>query len=215
MNRRLLIGNKNYSSWSLRPWLFMKMNALRFEEERVALYQPESAPLMAASPSGKVPLLVEEDLRVWDSLAICLHLIASEDLAVGLPQHRAQRAEALSLVSEMHSGFTGLRTQLPMNCRRKPAPVSYDDAAARDIARIDVVWRSCRERFGGEGPGLFGPWSLADVFFAPVAIRFDRYQVALHPTSAAYGKSLLALPAMLEWVGAAVQENEQLPQFER
>ncbi len=165
---QLLIGNRNYSSWSLRPWLFLRLNNVPFETRRIPLYAEGSkAEILKYSPSGKVPLLIDGDLHVWDSLAICEYAIEKLELTNAWPADIKTRAEARSLVAEMHSGFGALRSQLSMNCRRTPAPAPYDDAAAADIRRIDSLWTSCRERFSTQGPGLFGSWSLADAFYAP------------------------------------------------
>lgn len=212
---KLLIGNRNYSSWSLRPWLFLRLNGVAFETQRIPLYTEGSRQeILKHSPSGKVPLLIDGDLHVWDSLAICEYAIESLGLAQAWPQDVKARAEARSVVAEMHSGFSALRSQLSMNCRRQPAAAPYDDAAAADIRRIDAIWTSCRERFAGNGPGLFGAWSLADAFYAPVVLRFDRYQLPCSEASRHYMDTVLALPAMQEWIAAAREENEVLSQFE-
>lgn len=211
----LYIGNRNYSSWSLRPWLFLKMNAIPFTEVRIPLYAENSgSEILRVSPSGKVPLLQDGALRVWDSLAICEHIIERFNPPCAWPQEAAARAEARSLVAEMHSGFSALRSQLSMNCRRMPAPAAYDTAAAADIRRIDAIWTSCRERFAGDGPGLFGAWSLADAFYAPVVLRFDRYCLPASPLARTWMETVLQLPALQEWVAAARAETEVLPQFE-
>ena len=211
----LVIGNKNYSSWSLRPWLFLRLNDIPFHELRIPLYTPASkSGILAHSPSGKVPLLHDGAFHVWDSLAICLHVIERFAPRHGWPADALRRAEARSLVAEMHSGFGALRSQLSMNCRRQPAPAPYDAAAAQDIARIDAIWTSCRERFGGEGPGLFGDWSLVDAYYAPVVLRFDRYCLPCTAVSRQYIDSVLALPALGEWVAAGSAESEVLDQFE-
>jgi glutathione S-transferase len=211
----LVIGNKNYSSWSLRPWLFLRLNHIAFREVRIALYAPDSrALILQHSPSGKVPLLHDGEFQVWDSLAICLHAIERFAPAHGWPADAARRAEARSLVAEMHSGFTALRSQLSMNCRRVPRAAPFDAAAGQDIARIDAIWTHCRERFAGDGPGLFGDWSIADAFFAPVVLRFDRYCLPCSAASHQYMDNVLALPALQEWVAAAGRETEKLQAFE-
>lgn len=211
----LIIGNKNYSSWSLRPWLFLKLNGIPFTEIRVPLYTPGSkADILKHSPSGKVPLLHDGEIAVWDSLAICEYVNEKFALAHGLPRDVALRAEARSLIAEMHSGFGALRSQLSVNCRRKPAPAPYDEAAAADIRRVDEIWTTCRERFGAVGPGLLGSWSMVDAFYAPVVLRFDRYCLPCSSTARAYMDAVLALPAMQEWVAAGSAESEVLAQFE-
>lgn len=212
---KLLIGNRNYSSWSLRPWLFLRLSNLPVEVQRIPLYAEGSrAEILKYSPSGKVPLLIDGDIHVWDSLAICEYAIERFDLTAAWPADVKARAEARSLVAEMHSGFSALRSQLSMNCRRAPSAAPYDDAAAADIRRIDAIWTSCRERFSAQGPGLFGPWSLVDAFYAPVVLRFDRYRLPCSTAACAYMAGVLALPAMQEWVAAACEEKEVLTQFE-
>lgn len=212
---KLLIGNRNYSSWSLRPWLFFRLKNLPFEVQRIPLYaECSKAEILKYSPSGKVPLLIDGDIQVWDSLAICEYAIERFDLKAAWPSDVRARAEARSLVAEMHSGFSGLRSQLSMNCRRTPAAVPYDAVAAADIRRIDAIWTSCRERFSAHGPGLFGTWSLVDAFYAPVVLRFDRYCLPCSTAARAYMDSVLALPAMQEWVAVALEEKEVLTQFE-
>ena len=154
----LVIGNKNYSSWSFRPWLFLRMNHIPFTEVRIPLYLAESkANILRYSPSGKVPFLRDGHIAVWDSLAICEYAIERFALATAWPHDPAARAEARSLVAEMHSGFGALRSQLSMNCRREPRAAAFDTAAAADITRIDALWTSCRERFAAQGPGLLAP----------------------------------------------------------
>lgn len=212
---QLLIGNRNYSSWSLRPWLFLRMSGLRFDARCIPLYAEGSKQeILKYSPSGKVPLLIDGDLHVWDSLAICEYAIEKFNLASAWPAGRVERAEARSLVAEMHSGFSGLRSQLSMNCRRQPGPAPYDEVAAADIRRIDTAWTECRQRFADHGPGLFGEWSLVDAFYAPVVLRFDRYQLPCSALSRAYQDNVLALPALQEWIAEACAEREILPQFE-
>ncbi|MDQ8036666.1 MAG: glutathione S-transferase family protein [Pedobacter sp.] len=212
---QLLIGNRNYSSWSLRPWLFLRMSGVAFDTRRIPLYAEGSkAEILKYSPSGKVPLLIDGDLHVWDSLAICEYAIDRFSLSRAWPEDRAERAEARSIVAEMHSGFTALRSQLSMNCRRVPAVAKFDEAAAADIERIDAIWTTCRHRFSKRGPGLFGEWSLVDAFYAPVVLRFDRYRLPCSQLARDYQDNVLALPAMQEWIEAARLEKEILPQFE-
>ena len=211
---RLVIGNQNYSSWSLRAWLFLRLNEVDFDVQRIALYTGSAkAELLRYSPAGKVPVLIDGNICVWDSLAICEYAIENLGLP-GWPTEGAVRAEARSLVAEMHGGFGALRSQFPMNCRRTPTPVPPDDAALADIQRVDAIWSSCRERFDKCGPGLFGDWSLADAFYAPVVLRFDRYCLPCSESARRYMDAVLMLPAMQEWVAAARQETEVLPQFE-
>ena len=202
----LVIGNKNYSSWSLRPWLAMRAAGIAFEEVVIPLYQAESkAALLAHSPAGKVPVLRHGDRVVWDSLAIIEYL--AETLAAGLwPENPAARALARAVSAEMHAGFAALRAAMPMNLRDQPSRPAGSDAVAADIERVTAIWRDCRTRFGAGAPFLFGAFSAADAMYAPVVTRFRTYGVALDPTCRAYADAVLALPAFLEWQRAARQE---------
>lgn len=211
MSRVLVIGNKNYSSWSLRPWLALTEAGIAFEERRIVLDQPQSkAVILQHSPSGKVPCLIDGGLTVWDSLAICE--TASERYAGGAlwPADADARARARAVSAEMHSGFAALRTHLPMDIRardfeRGVTAQQRTDVAA-DIARIHSIWSDCLERSGG--PLLFGAFSIADAFFAPVVTRFRTYGVELPAPLARYAETVLALKAMQRWVEAAVAETE-------
>lgn len=207
---KLVIGNKNYSSWSLRPWLLLEHFAIPFEEVRLALYTPESpARIRELSPSGKVPALIDDDgLVIWDSLAICEYVAELPAARDAWPAGRGARALARSVAAEMHSGFSTLRNSMPMNCRGRARRVPESPELAADIARIQEVWASCRERSAGDGPWLFGRFSIADAMFAPVACRFRTYGVACTGPSAAYVSTLLEHPAMLRWATAAEQESE-------
>ena len=210
---RLVIGNKNYSSWSLRPWLAMKVAGIAFAEERIPLYGPGSKEkILAFSPAGKVPCLVDGDLRVWDSLAICEYL--AEKHAGLWPRDPAARAVARSISAEMHSGFPQLRTHMSMNIRKRHSGKGRTPEVLAEIARITAMWSDCRARFGAQGPFLFGPFSIADAMYAPVVLRFRTYEVELPPGCRAYADAVLALPALQEWMAAAATEKESLPQFE-
>jgi glutathione S-transferase len=210
---KLIIGNKNYSSWSLRPWLAMKMAGLAFDEVRIALDQPQTkASILSYSPSGKVPCLIDGELTVWDSLAICEYV--NEAYAGGRmwPADRAARATARAVTAEMHSGFAPLRMNLSMDIRaRKPARGAEAQrltGVQDDIARIVALWTAALEASGG--PMLFGEFCIADAFYAPVVTRFATYDVALPPLLAAYSKRVFALPPMRDWVAAAQAELEEL-----
>jgi len=216
---RLIIGNKNYSSWSLRPWLAMKVAGIAFAEHRIPLYVPGSREqILAYSPAGKVPCLVDGDLRVWDSLAICETLAEKHP---GLwPQDPAARAVARSISAEMHSGFANLRTHMSMNVRKRHPGKGRTPESLADVARIVAMWSDCRARYGRDdpssgGPYLFGRFSIADAMYAPVVLRFRTYEVELPPECRAYADAMLALPAMQEWIAAAGAETESLPQFEQ
>jgi glutathione S-transferase len=216
---RLIIGNKNYSSWSLRPWIAMKVAGIAFTEHRIPLYGPGSKEqILVYSPAGKVPCLAVDnesggDLRVWDSLAICEYLAEKHP---GLwPQDPAARAVARSISAEMHSGFAHLRTHMSMNIRKRHPGKGRTPEALADVARIVAMWSDCRAKYGTEGPYLFGKFSIADAMYAPVVLRFRTYEVELPPDCRAYADAILALPAMQEWIAAAGAETESLPQFEQ
>lgn len=206
---QLVIGNKNFSSWSLRPWLLLKQAGLPFREIPVRLRQADTkAQILAHSPSGKVPALIDGDLTVWDSLAICEYLAEKASLNhVDLwPANPKARAEARSVSAEMHSGFAALRQHMSMEVAASRPGEGQTPEVLADIARIAALWTSCRERFAAAGPFLFGDFSVADAMYAPVAFRFHTYGVELPPLAAAYRDTLLALPAMQEWAAGARAE---------
>ena len=212
----LYTGNKNYSSWSLRAWLLMQHAGIAFEEKRLRFDWAESSPfkttLLAIAPTGRVPLLVDDDgFAIWDSLAI------AETLAERFPDKHLwpidarRRARARSICAEIHSGFTDLRNAFPMNVEAELSPVgarvlAENPGAARELARIDAMWREALEASGG--PFLFGAFSIADAFFAPVCSRAHTYALPLSPRSADYAKHILALPAFAQWTDAALAEND-------
>ena len=204
----LVIGNKNYSSWSLRPWIALKQIGVPFHEIRVPLGQPDTrARILEHSPGGKVPILKDGAIVVWESLAI-LDYLAEKFPAAGLwPTDAAARAEARSVAAEMHAGFVALRQQLPMDIRSRK-PLKADAAAEADIARILEMWRGARARHGTGGPFLFGRFGAADAMYAPVVTRFRTYGVKLDAVAAAYVDAVFALPAMQEWGAAAAAEKE-------
>ncbi|MGH8714365.1 MAG: glutathione S-transferase family protein [Casimicrobiaceae bacterium] len=209
----LYIGNKNYSSWSLRAWVLMKALGIPFREERITLYEPDSpARIRVRSPSGRLPCLHDGATIVWDSLAIAEYL--AERHPGMWPQAADQRAWARSAAAEMHSGYGDLRNELGMNLRlrekRKASP-----AAASDIARIVELWREGRSRHGRDGDFLCGAFGIVDAFYCPVAFRFDSYGVVLDGASASYQQALLALPAMREWADGAARETEHIPGLDR
>jgi len=209
----LVVGNKNYSSWSLRPWLAMKALGLEFEERRVSLYVPGAKErLLGYSPAGKVPILIDGERRVWDSLAILEYLAESHPSL--WPAAPAARAVARSISAEMHSGFGALRQHMSMNIRKRHPGKGRTPEALADVTRIVAMWSDCRARFGAAGPFLFGAFGAADAMYAPVVLRFRTYAVELPPTCRAYADVVLALPALGEWIVAAERETESLPQFE-
>lgn len=208
----LIIGNKNYSSWSLRPWLLLRHFGVEFDEVRLLLDTPEFfAEVKRYSPTGKVPALWDGDLHVWDSLAICEYANERWLDGRGWPQAREARALARTAACEMHSGFAALRTQLPMNSRRQPDAYRWDEAAQRDIDRVQALWGELRARFGGAGDFLCGEFGIVDAMYAPVAIRFQGYGVLVDAISQAYMQALFALPALREWRDAGASETETVP----
>lgn len=211
----LVIGNKNYSSWSLRPWLLMRQAGIPFREIRVPLYQEASrAALKQYTPWGRVPVLIDGDRVVWESLAVCEYLAERFADRSLWPSDPGARAVARAVSAEMHAGFAHMRAHLTMNCRQRFAPRPWPPAVEDDIVRIVELWADCRSRFGGEGGWLFGDFSIADAFFAPVACRFTTYAVPLPPAAAAYVDTVMSLPAMRDWMADARTETEVLPQFE-
>lgn len=212
----LVIGDKNYSSWSLRPWLSLKACGAPFEEERVRLRQPESkAEILRHSPSGKVPALKTDIGIICDSLAIVEYLAEQHPEAKLWPQDREARAAARSISAEMHSGFQALRDDMPMDLlARLPMP-GLSEALDNNIRRVVALWHDARTRFGNGGPFLFGDFTNADAMYAPVATRFRTYGVPLDQfgddgTAGTYVETIYAMPAMLEWTaGAEVEMRER------
>lgn len=210
----LVIGNKKYSSWSLRPWIVLKHIGAHFEEIVVPLYQGDSRQkILSHSPSGRVPALKHGELVVWDSLSICEYLAEIYPGANLWPADSAARAVARSVSAEMHSGFAALRSHYPMNVlveRRKESTAEVD----ADIARIRGIWRTARERFGEGGKFLFGAFSIADAMYAPVVTRFRNYGVTLEGEEVAYAQAVWDHPAMREWVEGARAETFTLPAYD-
>lgn len=212
----LLIANKNYSSWSLRPWVLMKQFGIAFDELRIPLDQPETAQrLRENSPSGRVPVLRDKHITVWDSLAICEYLAEKFPQLTLWPTAVEARALARSVSAEMHSGFTTLRENMTMNCRKHLPCKGRAPGVQNDIDRITALWCDCRKRYGAGGDMLFGKFSIADAMFAPVTFRFVTYGVDTDLVSAAYIKAMQALAPMQEWLAAARVEPEVIAQFER
>jgi glutathione S-transferase len=215
MGLRLVIGNKNYSSWSFRPWLAMKVAGIPFEETLISLDAPDfKARVTALSGAGRVPVLVDGDTAVWESLAILEYLAENFPAAALWPDDTPGRAHARAICSEMHAGFQPLRRQLPMNVRRPVMPHPLDPDAATDVARVDAIWSECRTRFGTAGPFLYGAFGAADAMYAPVVWRFHTYAVEVSATARAYMRALMALPACSEWRDAARRETWVLPHDE-
>ena len=212
----LVIGTRNYSSWSLRPWLLLRQHGIEFEEVCLPLNTPEFAAGVARwSPSRRVPALQHGDLSVWDSLAICEYVSETFLAGAGWPSDLAARATARSVSAEMHSGFQALRSGLPMNCRRRAYGFVADADAQRDIDRVCALWRESRAKFGAGGAFLFGAFSIADAMYAPVASRFVTYGIALDEDARAYVDAMFALPSMQEWLQASAAETHALPDTDR
>lgn len=212
---KLAIGNKNYSSWSLRPWMLLRHLGLAFEEVLLQLDAPQFKSQVAAwSPAARVPVLRDGDLAIWDSLAICEY---ASELAAGRgwPREPAARARARSLACEMHSGFQALRSQWGMNARAHNRRTAMTPELAADVARIDAAWSQCRAACGAQGPWLFGSeYTVADAMFAPVVLRFMTYGATLSAPAAAYRDAALADPILREWITAAEAEPWTIPGYE-
>lgn len=203
----LVIGNKNYSSWSLRPWLALAHNKIPFDEVVIPIASSETAEqIRKYSPAGKVPVLLDGDATVWESIAILAHLGERFPEVKLWPEEHAARAHARAIACEMHSGFSALRHDCPMNLRRKKKRALTPQAAA-DVRRITELWRDARSRFGADGDFLFGDFSAADCMYAPVATRIVSYEIDVDPVSAAYIDAIYRLPVFQEWRKAAVAEN--------
>lgn len=212
--RTLLIGSKNYSSWSLRPWIFLRKAACEFTEQIVHFDESGyRAQIAALSPSRRLPLLIDAGVKIWDSLAICEY--AAELTGRGLPGDRMARARARSVAAEMHSGFQALRNECPMNVRARNRRVPLTPGLQSDVARIDEIWSVCRTQHGGAGGWLFGDFSIADAMFAPVVFRFQTYGAALSPASFAYLSHALRDRDLLDWQDAAAQEGHALLEVDR
>ncbi len=204
---QLVIGNKNYSSWSMRPWLAMRQAGIEFEEILVPLDQPDTRTrILGHSPGGKVPILKDGPVMVWDSLAILEYLAEARPQSRLWPEDRSARAHARAISAEMHSGYQALRKACPMNLKKRFAFRDRGEEVTRDAVRVIDIWRDCRTRFGGDGPFLFGAFTNADAMFAPVVTRLDTYSFPVDPTTRTYMDEILSLPAFLEWREAGLAE---------
>jgi glutathione S-transferase len=209
----LTISSKNYSSWSLRGWLLCKFSGLEFEERAVSAADPTNrSELLLLSPSVRIPRLEHEGAIVWDTVAIAEYLNDQFPGAGLLPEDRIAAAHCRSICGEMHSGFSNLRSALPMNLKARHAGFNVYPPARADIARICEIWRECLGRYGG--PYLFGARTMADAMYTPVATRFATYDVTLDETCATYARRLLAMPEMTEWMVAAKAEPDEVAELE-
>jgi glutathione S-transferase len=214
---KLVIGNKNYSSWSMRPWLAMRASDIAFEEVFIRLYTDDKADkdrILSFSPAGKVPALIDGDVTVWDSLSIIEYLAEKFPQSRLWPEHRARRAHARSVSAEMHSGFMALRNECGMNLHRPVGAVELSDDARANVARIQEIWADCHRRYGKEGPFLFGAFSGADAMFAPVAHRFRTYAIEITDDARHYFDAMMSLPAFQEWTRAGLAETLVIERFE-
>ena len=204
----LVVGDKATSSWSLRPWILLKMAGIPFREVNVRIQRPDSAEkIRVYSPSGRVPCLIDGEITVWDSISICEYVAETFPDKQLWPADRRQRAIARSISAEMHSGFGAMRAELSMNIAER-IEVVPSAAAKADIARVTAIWRTAREAVGtASGPFLFGAFSVADAMYAPVATRFRTYGVDLDAVSAGYRDALLSLPPMEMWLADARNER--------
>ena len=213
---KLIIGNKNYSSWSLRAWLLMREAGVEFEEHRIVLDTDSTAEEIAHySSAGRVPILILDDTVVWDSMAIA-ETIAERYPEKNLwPADPKARAHARSVCSEMHSGFYDLRECMPMNCRAMGRKVHIPDQCGDDIERVTHIWSECHKRYGDLGPWLFGDFTIADAFYAPVVLRFRTYGINLPESAGYYPHRLLESEAMQDWLAAAESETEVIEADEK
>ncbi len=216
MALKLVIGNKNYSSWSMRPWLALKANHVAFEEIFIPLYtgDTDKKRILDFTQSGKVPALLDDDVRIWDSLAIIEYAAERFPQTRLWPEDRASRAHARSISAEMHSGFAALRNECGMNLHRPVGAIKLSADARADIARIQQIWTECRERYGKSGPFLFGAFGGADAMFAPVVHRFRTYAIEVEPEARHYMDAMMSLPAFQEWTSAGLAETLVIEKFE-
>jgi len=216
MTLKLVIGNKNYSSWSMRPWLVLRANNIPFEEVFISLYTGEADKqrILDFSRAGKVPVLVDDDVAIWDSLAIIEYLAERFPEKRLWPEDPVQRAHARSISAEMHSGFAALRNECGMNLHRPVGTIELSAEARANIARIQEIWTECRARYGKAGPFLFGAFGAADAMFAPVVHRFRTYAIAVSLDVRRYMDTMTALPAFQEWTSAGLAETIVIEKFE-
>ncbi len=216
MSLKLVIGNKNYSSWSMRPWVALKGAGIPFEEVVIPLYTgpADKQRILDVTPSGKVPALIDGEVTVWDSLAIIEYAAERFPEAQLWPTDAGRRAQARSISAEMHSGFMPLRNECGMNLHRPVKAKALSDDARSNVARIDEIWSSCRARCGSGGPYLFGAFSGADAMFAPVVHRFRTYAIEVSPAARAYMDAMQADAAFRQWTEEGLAETLVIPRFE-
>jgi glutathione S-transferase len=214
---KLAIGNKNYSSWSMRPWLALRASDIPFVETLIPLYTDNPADkeqILSFSRAGKVPVLVDGETVVWDSLAIIEYIAECYPEKKLWPDEAAARAHARSVCAEMHSGFVPLRSECGMNLHRPVRPVALSADAKANVARIEEIWRECRARYGAKGPFLFGGFGAADAMYAPVVHRLRTYAIDVAPDTKAYMETMMALPAFQQWTREGLAETLVIAKFE-
>ncbi|MEH6950305.1 glutathione S-transferase family protein [Nitrobacter sp. NHB1] len=216
MTLTLVIGNKNYSSWSMRPWLALKASGIAFEERFIPLYTgaADKQRILDVTPAGKVPALIDGDVTVWDSLAIIEYLAERFPEAGLWPANAACRAHARSISAEMHSGFAALRSECGMNLHRPVGAKALSDNAGADIARIQELWTDCRQQYAKAGPFLFGSFSAADAMYGPVVHRFRTYAIVVTPPVWAYMDAMMSLPAFQQWTEQGLAETRVIEKLE-
>ncbi len=210
---KLVIGNRNYSSWSLRAWLFMKESGLDFDEVRLPMFTDAwYREVTQFSPAGRVPVLIDGDSRVWDSMAIILYLREKYSQLVGWPEEPVARAHAQSISAEMHSGFIAIRGELPQNIRKREViPISRLTTGCRQqIDRVLDIWKDCRTQYSAEGPWLFGKFTIADVMYAPVALRFQTYGIEADGDAGDFVAAVSELDSIKIWSKASAAETEAI-----
>lgn len=214
MSLTLVIGSKNYSSWSLRPWMLLRHLGIAFSERMLTLDSPEfHAEIGGLNPARRVPVLLDDEITIWDSIAICEYL--AEKTRRGWPEDVAARAHARSISAEVHSGFQALREACPFNARARNRSVPVTPELEADVRRIDEMWADCRRRYGRSGRWLFGHYSIADAMYAPVVLRFNSYGAGLSSPSREYLNAALADPALIDWIRAAEADPYRLEKDER
>jgi glutathione S-transferase len=214
---KLAIGNKNYSSWSMRPWLALRANDIPFAETLIPLYTANPADkeqILSFSRAGKVPVLVDGETVVWDSLAIIEYIAECYPEKKLWPDEAAARAHARSVCAEMHSGFVPLRSECGMNLHRPIRPATLSPDAKANVTRIEEIWRECRARYGAKGPFLFGGFGAADAMYAPVVHRLRTYAIDVAPDTKAYMETMMALPAFQQWTREGLAETLVIDRFE-
>lgn len=215
MKNELIIGNKNYSSWSLRPWLLMQVKDIPFEEKKICLYQSDSkAKLKKYSPAGLVPFFQNSEVKVWDSMAICEYIAEAYPEKYCWPEDLEMRTLARSISAEMHSGFSLIRNRLPMNCRKQMSYTAIADDLRGEINRVNSIWQDCRMNHQDKGEFLFGEFSIADAMFAPVVLRFNSYGIEVGSIAKAYMSNILALKPLQNWIKDGIAEKEVIQQAE-